>query len=492
MRRFWLAPLALGLLGCSTAEPVSLRVRHEVRLERPLARVAPFVQQGRPERYTLERKAAFLDERIQRYHRRTPYGFVNGVGLAEPGDLSRTVQNPSDNDGLWTALYGAAHCFRYAATGDPASAERAREVFRALRFLMQVTQGGSHPAPPGFPARTVVPTRGPDPNERYTLAKDRRRAREDPLWKLLHPRWPKSACGRWWWKCDTSADELDGHVFFYGQFYDLVADEQERGEVREVVVALADHLLRHGLKLVDWDGKPTRWGRFDPPTVNEDPAWADDRGLHSASVLAYLGLAYHVSGEGRFRREALRLVREHGYAENLDRIKEGLAPGEGNQSDDQLETLVLYCLLLHEPDPELRATYARAYYRVWRRLRPERNPFFNAAAAGVLFGQGFSLLAEERDWLAGSVETLRRFPLDLVRWGFRNSDRADVVRLAGPEPRGHLRTGEVLPIDERFVAHWNVDPWRLDHPGDGRYLADGTSYLLAYAMGLYHGFWKDR
>ena len=444
--------------------------------------------------WTLAKKAARYEEQIQRYHRRTEFGFVGGVRLARPGALETAQQHESDNDGLWTALYGAAHCFFYGALELPESRARAREVFRALRFLSQVTQGGSHPAPRGFPARTVLPTSGPDPNERYTLAKDRRRARGDPLWKLLHPRWPRSADGRWWWKADTSADELDGHVFFYAHFYDLVADERERAEVREVVVALADHLLEHELNLVDWDGLPTRWGRFDPRTLNEDPAWVEDRGLHSASVLAYLGLAYHVSGEERFRAAVRRLVSEHGYADNVAQIKAGLPAGEGNQSDDQLATLALYVLLLYEPDPALRARYERAYYRFWTRLEPERNPFFNLAAAGVIRADGRApRLQPGAGWLRDSVEALRRFPLDLVRWGFRNSDRADVIRLPGEgRARGHLAGGGVLPLDERFVAHWNVDPWRLDHPGDGRYLAEGTSYLLAYAMGLYHGFWGHR
>jgi hypothetical protein len=45
-----------------------------------------------------------------------------------------------------------------------------------------------------------------------------------------------------------------------------------------------------------------------------------------------------------------------------------------------------------------------------------------------------------------------------------------------------------VPIDERFVEHWNHDPWRLDQPGNGQSLADGASFLLPYYMGLYHGF----
>ena len=61
-------------------------------------------------------------------------------------------------------MYGAGECFAYAATKDPVAKQRARKAFEALRFLSEVTQGGEHPAPPGFPARAILPTSGPDPN----------------------------------------------------------------------------------------------------------------------------------------------------------------------------------------------------------------------------------------------------------------------------------------------------------------------------------------
>jgi hypothetical protein len=49
----------------------------------------------------------------------------------------------------------------------------------------------------------------------------------------------------------------------------------------------------------------------------------------------------------------------------------------------------------------------------------------------------------------------------------------------------------VLPIDERYVNHWNHDPWRLDQGGNGQELASGASYLLPYYMGLYYGFLRE-
>ena len=49
----------------------------------------------------------------------------------------------------------------------------------------------------------------------------------------------------------------------------------------------------------------------------------------------------------------------------------------------------------------------------------------------------------------------------------------------------------VVPIDERYVNHWNHDPWRLDQAGDGRTLGDGAAYLLPYYLGLWKGYVKE-
>ena len=89
-----------------------------------------------------------------------------------------------------------------------------------------------------------------------------------------------------------------------------------------------------------------------------------------------------------------------------------------------------------------------------------------------------------------------RFPLDRISWSFRNSQRTDIRLLPGwvregSGPRGARVNGKVVPVDERFVQHWNHDPWRLDDNGGGRSLADGAAYLLPYYMGRYFKFIQE-
>ena len=118
-------------------------------------------------------------------------------------------------------MYGAGECFAYGATKDPKAKERAKKAFEALRFLQKVTQGCAHAPPKGYVARTIRPVDWPDPNV-GRLEGDREEQKRDKLWKVYEPRWPKSADGKWYWKSDTSSDELDGHYFFYPLYYDLV------------------------------------------------------------------------------------------------------------------------------------------------------------------------------------------------------------------------------------------------------------------------------
>ncbi len=438
---------------------------------------------------TFAAKAQLFESEIDKRHRRTEYGYVEGVTVAKAGDGSQWTQHDSDNDGLWTAMYGAGECFACAATNSADACRRAKDAFEALRFLGVVTQGGPHPAPRGFVARSILAVGGPNPNAHDSPEHDRRQMERDPLWKVMDPRWPLSADGKWYWKSDTSSDELDGHFFFYALYYDLVAKtEGERQRVREHVAALTDHLIDHNFQLMDHDGKVTRWGVFNPERLNHDSEWWEERSLNSISILSYLKVAAHVTGDAKYEDTARRLREQHSYAMNTLIAKNHAGAGAGNQSDDEMAFMCLYNLTKYETDPQLLAMYRTSLRNRWEVEEPELNPFFNfVAAVGLkLTGSG---------WSEDAVDTLRRYPLDRFNWATHNSRRKDVFMLPAyireGRNRGHLRDGRVLPIDERYVDHWNHDPWQLDSGGDGRHLADGASFLLPYYMGLYYRYLLD-
>jgi hypothetical protein len=454
---------------------------------------------------TLAEKARFFESEIDKRHRRTEHGFVLDVQLKRAGDTSEWTQHDSDNDGLWTSMYGAGECFAAGATGSEDARRRAKAAFEALRFLGTVTQGGPHPAPKGFVARSVLPVSGPDPNRLDSVEHDKvMRETRDRSWKSLNPRWPLSADGKWYWKADTSSDELDGHYFFYGVYYDLVArSEEEKRAVREQVAGLTDHLMDHNFQLVDHDGKPTRWGIFDPANLNHNVDFWAERGMNSLSLLSYLKVAGHITGDAKYERAYRKLIDEHAYEENVLIPKTNAGPGAGNQSDDEMIFMNYYGLLRYEKDPALRRKYLWAFYNHWKMEATEMNPLFAFLYAVTARGETYSDAFEKVDlaagggWLEDSLDTLRRFPTDRIAWGYLNSQRKDLVRLpeyargAEGSALGYRVNSQVLPIDERYVGYWNHDPWRLDQAGDGRTLGDGAAYLLPYYLGVYAGFLQE-
>ncbi len=453
---------------------------------------------------TLAEKAAYYEEEIARYIKRTPFGYTAEAPLRQPANKASANPHDSDNDGLWTAMYGAGECFAYGATRDAQARTRARQAFEALRFLQQVTQGGSHTPPKGYVARTIRPIEWPDPNE-GRLARDLAEQKDDRLWKAYEPRWPKSADGKWYWKSDTSSDELDGHYFFYPLYFDLVADsDAEKNRVREVVRDLTDHLVAHDFTLTDIDGKPTRWAIYGPRALNHDPDWWPERGLKSLSILSYLAAAAHITGDAKYHEVARDLVRRHGYAQNLMFPKVQFGPGSGNQSDDEMAVMCFYNLLKYGRDEEIMDRVRYSFFAYWAVEANEMNPFFNFAYAAHGLDQritntwGVYPVSPWSGWHADAMATLYGFPLDRLDWSHRNSHRLDLVRfgqmkakdLYQPErsPRGHRVNGKVLPVENRHFNHWNTDPWDLDYGGNGSVLASGTVFLLPYYMGLYHGY----
>ena len=456
---------------------------------------------------TLEKKAEFYLDEIERYHRYTPLGYVSWGYMDAPGAKGTARARYTDNDGHYTGKYLAAASLGYAVTGAPKLEADAHKAFKALAFLSEVTQGGSHPAPKGFIARTVRSTSEPDPNPEYDLAYDQRRNKADALWKIIQPRWPVDETGEWYWKCDSSSDELDGHFFGYGVYYDRVCEtEEEKEAVRTVVRRLADHIIEHHWSLTDHDGKPTRWADLSPEKINRHGWWWVERGLNSLSVLTYLSVTHHITGDAKYRDAFLELAREHGYAMNgMTQPKVMLSPGAFGQNDDDMAFMNYYHLLRYETDPALRDMFNYAAYWHWQIEKFERNPFLNTVYAACNLGKvradqwGAVDLSPPEGWLDDVVFTLKRFPLDLIDWPMSNAHRIDIVPLRqfarGPGP-GHIGTGYrvdgyTVPIDESHAVESGEDPWVLTRNADGTRLNTGVTFLLAYYMGRFHGFIEE-
>jgi hypothetical protein len=420
------------------------------------------------EQTTLDAKMAGIQANLRRLHVRD--GLVAETMLNEPGNLNGgSFQPSSDNDGLWTSMYVGAEVFRYATTGDPEAKEAARESLDALMFQERITEI------PGFVARSFVPIA------------------DDP--QKYGGEWHRSTDGKWWWKGDTSSDELDGHYFAYAVYYDLCADEKEREEIRGYVSRITDHILDHGYYYVGPPGKPTSWGVWAPEKLNHDLEWIDDRGLNSLEMLSHLKVAEYMTGSPRYTKAAKELIEKESYETNTVHQKITWPPRAVNHSDDELAFLAYYPLLMYERDPALRKVYLASLERSWRIERPERSPFLNFIyAAGRQASawpkpqerpvEAFIAPADyDRD---ACLAWFHDVPSDTIYWHVQNSGRRDIAMAEHPSRADRQLAREVIPASERRTMKWNGDPYELDGGGDGRERDDGTFILLPYWMGRYH------
>ncbi len=485
---------------------------------------------------TLEEKAEYFTKQVESRHNRM--GFIAQNKLTTRYDPESFELDISDNDGLYTAWYGSAQAFRYAVTGSPEAKKLAKRSFDACKWLVDITHEK------GFPARVIIPVDWKDPvNEQYDHAYNIRKQKEDPFWKDITPRFPKSKDGKYLWKCDTSSDELAGHYFFYAIYYDLVAEtEKGKEQVREVVGDITDHLIRHGFKLVDHDGKPTRWGNFSPEFFNSIWGW-DQRGLNSMMMLSFLNVAYHVTGDTKYLDTAKLLRDKYNYHINAMLAKMYFPPEDVVPWDNNLCLMSFYGLLNYEEDLELIMMYRESLENAWLHISRQKNAFWNVlyAAQAMKFnklvdsgiydsgkyfpeaGTYAQFTAKEyykTDYkMEDNIETLERLPLDLIGYRMDNRHRLDIVfdptpgmivqegwRPINPirtdntfelavEHKGkigwHVVDNKALPIDERCHVRLDRDGFAIDATeGSGYTEQEGTMYLLPYYMARYHGLIK--
>jgi hypothetical protein len=426
---------------------------------------------------TLAQKADYFLNICHTRHIRPPY-IVEKCWFPNPNDISILEPRDDDNDGSFTAMYLAMESYRWAVTKDPDARERARKAFEALEFLEQVT------GVEGYFARTVVPSdwkEMADANHVMTPEEYAERRVRDPRTKRVDVRWHLSKDGKWYWKGDTSSDEMAGHMYGYFLYYELAADDAMRERVRTQVRKVMDYIIDGGYTIRDLDGKPTRWGVWAPGSVKNDPDWRVEGVNKTFEILSYLTASYHITGNEKYRREAARLRDEFGYGA-IARKPKSYGRSERTHIQDELLALSTPGLLLSEKDHILRAQYLEGVTWAYHSVENDHNPYFNFTY-GSVGGKDFHL--DE------SVAFLRDQPLDLRQWTIDNSKREDITFARQPM-LDSMQTSRMLPPSERGVMRWDKNPWDVVS-GDftdpeGHRESSGVFWLLPYWIGRYYGY----
>lgn len=395
---------------------------------------------------TLEQKAAAFEERVALRHDR--YGMTSDSHLAKAGDLSTNVRESSDNDGLWTAMYGAAECFRYAVTKDADALSRAKKAIEAVLFLEEVT------GVPGLPARSYVKKGDPRP--------------KDGVWH-----WTKD--GQIQWKGDTSSDEIVGHYFLLSVAYDTLDDAALKARMANAARLMMDYILSHGYTLIDVTGKPTTWGKWSPEYFAG--RGKSDSPLNAAELLSFLKVTEHLTADPKYAVAYKKVAVEMKYAEQAARYLE--LREEINYSDEELAMLSFYPFFRYEKDPAMLAPMRKALDQWWANCMREKNPLWTSI---YLVGKPGAKVD-----LAGALSTLEKIPMDLISWKVVNSDRKDVVMEKSLDRERRMQAKTLLPPDERPVMKWNGNPFAVDGGNGGFTEDDGATFLLPYWMGRYMG-----
>lgn len=408
--------------------------------------------------HSYHQKAVYYQDKIRQRHIR--YGLLAELNLKIPGDLSSAEMIDTDNDGLWSSFYLGSQAFRYAVTKEPIAKEYVWETFEAYERLISINQLK------GFPSRTFERTgfKVSDPNA-WRIA-------TDPDWE---------------WKGTTSSDEFVGYIFVAALMDQFITENnEEKKRVADFMDQILTHMIENGYNFVDKDGKPTRWGRWHPDYINSYAKTISDRKLGATHLIAGLQLGYALTGKEMYKKEAFRLMKEHGYLENIlispynIKATEGymydetdMGVGPWNHSDDEMEFLSYWVLHHYAFDKGLQKQFGTAIKEFWEIELPERHPVWNL----ITYGTEGSFDKESTLWY------LREFPTDLIRWDFKNSIRKDLDFL---EPNFRQQfTKELLSPRERPTHRYNANEFRLDGGSGGMRELSGAEYLLPYWMARY-------
>ena len=316
---------------------------------------------------TLFDKAMYYEKQVRDRHIRL--GFNASLENMEKGNVDSGRLSDSDNDGLWTSMYLAGEIFRYATTKSPDALQNCRESLDAMERLYSI-----NPVP-GFPSRSFE--------------------RSGYIERLGDPeRWQHTDDPEWDWKSTTSSDEAIGHIFAFGVMAEIMDDTDLKKRAITLIDTLMNHVVSNDMYMIDFDGKPTTWGRWNPEYVNARPKMVGDRKINASNIIGMLQTAYHFTGKEKYKEKAFELMNTHGYLENLMKPMNeiGRAPADAdewskmlsedwNHSDDEMYFVGYWGLYNYAFNDTLKAMYNKAIIGHWEIEHHEEEEAIRRAAA---------------------------------------------------------------------------------------------------------------
>ncbi|WP_162415344.1 hypothetical protein [Cyclobacterium roseum] len=409
----------------------------------------------RYEPFTLRKKADHYEYWLENWgHKRM--GFIHTIRDYQ-GEWVREI---SDNDGAHTATYLSAMSYKYAVTGEEAARNEAVDAFQAMLWLERITPID------GLIARSIWSRKG----DKGAMGQRGSGG--------LPAKWNATADSLWYWKGDASSDEIIAHFYSVSLFHDLAAEGKEKELAKEHMRRIAGYIMENNWVLIDSDGQPTRWGRWNPEYLLRPYGWSD-RGVNGLEALAFSYSTYALTGEERFKKGYQQLV-DWGYAENTIKQKNTFPPSQIAPWDDNLAFEAYNTLLRYEKDPEMRSIYLRSLERTFEIKRMEKIPWFNFTYA--------AMTGNDAD-LDAAVQHLREWTLDAIEHNYRNSHRDDLFVEEGyTSYEGGVKA---ISPREAAVTRGARRAIVLDGGQNSKRIMEPVGFIRDYWMGRHYGLILD-
>ena len=363
-----------------------------------------------------------------------------------------------------------AQSYRAAVLNDAASKDTIRELVNGWKFFQELT------GVPGLTGRGFAHKDDPSQDGQW-----------DTLWPDATKYQGTGDYADWFWQGDASRDQYTGAVIGNAMAYDIVQDEEVKRVTRDFLVALADHIWDHGLAIVDPDGEVTTYGNMDGMDWEGLPV---GNGLNAICLLAWFKIAYHVSGEERFKEYYEELAFERDYITILRENMWVYMRYNTKYYNVYMAFENWFHLMRLEEDPVLRERYLEIFRdTLWlnvddtttpnRRAVVEKNPVYTT---WYLYSTG----EKDPTALMGAL-----WEMD----GFSEAPLRDTARDHTTNPE--IEPNPDFPEESLYPIHisqrcsdmvmWHRSPYKLQCSGDGRERT-GCDYMLPYWMGRYYGW----
>ncbi len=498
---------------------------------------------------SLAEKAAYFEAISSRLHVNPKLKWMSDVLLAcKPGEcaegqqpICRSCMEPAvpeetatmndvvewgtgENDGLFNAgLPLAAESFRYAVTKDPEALKMVKLLMDGEVIRMKIT------GVPGVFTRQYIPPdvpgiKCPDNPKAYTLSLDKTdnywvQIRDDGCAWYVDPKtkeWVKADnCGldefKGWCRLDNvSKDEYSGHIFGLGVAVKLVDDPEVQAEAKDLLLKFGRHLTKNVLNIIEWDGRVTEHGRFNPFGVFDYP------GFNAAMAMSFMKVASEATGDPEitdfYERcmllkgnnkscpKQLRVLREPFYDFlNYPGLYIGREGCRSNYNNISMHMLSMFNLIWYERDPELKGIFQKSLDEdvVRAKNQPraiigQNNSFFDFVwASQKKLGPGSDGPAYEA--VENGIRMLRQFPERKFTPEIRCTP--EICSNYCQNRFDNYVSNKPREIADRCTSMfvWWWDPYSNEECSmNKRYISSPQDYLLAYWMGRYFGFIDEK